>query len=371
VVLAFRHSFVRQDDHMLILFPFLVAAASLGLLFADVPREAATAATAAALALAGGLYGVQAREQTFDPLVALARRAQDWQSLLDAGATVSRYRHLDQENLAPQRLPGDFVAPLREPGVETDAIPWELSLIAANDLAWRPNPTLQLYSAYTERLDARAAAHFASERAPEALLVHFGRVDGRNPLWDTPATLRAILGGYRFDAVAPDRALVLLRRRRVPARWVREPAGTLAAPLGEWLPVPETPAGFDYLFAEIEVPPSPLGRLEAVLLRTAPLSAELELEDGSRRTFRLVPGTLPGGILLSPAPRGIEAFARIARGEPSPRTARLRLLPRRGPPAWSDATIRLVAARLEPHEEAGGVAAPSGDSATPTRRRPS
>jgi hypothetical protein len=360
VLLSFRHSFVRQDDHMLLLFPFLTAAASLGLLFATKKSETTAAAAVAALALVGGLYALRVRDKPFEPLARWARGPENWLSLLDARDIVSRYRRLDEQSLAPARLPEELVAPLREPGIQTDVVPWALGLVAANDLRWTPNPTLQLYSAYTERLDQRVAAHFASARAPEALLVHFGQVDDRNPFWDTPRTWRAVLAAYRFEAVAPDRPLVLLRRRDRPARWVLELAGTLPAPLGAWVPLPAAPPGFDHLFAEVEVSPTARGRLETLLLRTAPFSAQLELEDGTRRTFRLVPGTLSGGILVDPAPRGIGAFARIASGQSSPRASRMRWFSPRGHPAWRDATVRLVAGRLEQDSVAApGAGAPA------------
>jgi hypothetical protein len=224
-------------------------------------------------------------------------------------------------------------------------VPYALSLIAANDLTWRPSPTLQLFTAYTAALDRRVATHYLSQDAPDALLVHFGQVDGRNPVWDTPEAWRAVLAAYRFEAVAPDRKLILLRRRERPLRWSFEEVGVVALGVGEWLDVPPTPSGFGFLFAEIEAEPSFRGRMQSLLLRSAPLHAEV-VWDAARRRYRLVPGTAAGGILLAPLPRGAGAIERIARGQSSPRAERVRVVAADGERSWAGVRLRLVAGRL-------------------------
>jgi hypothetical protein len=346
VALSFRHAFARADDHVLGFFPLLVGGTALGLLLARDARETACVVVALLLAAAGGLYGLDVRGHRLAPGDVAWRGLDGWLALARPAQRAAGYRQLDREWLAPERLPDELVGPLRAPGVETDVVPFALSLIAANDLAWRPSPTLQLYTAYTAALDRRVATHYLSPSAPDALLVHFGQVDGRNPVWDTPVTWRAVLAAYRHEAVAPDRPLILLRRRERPLRWSFEEVGVVALGVGQWLDVPPTPPGFDFLFAELEAVPTFRGRMQAFLLRSAPLHADVAWDAVRRRRYRLVPGTAAGGILLAPLPRGPGAIERIARGQFSPRAERVRVVAVDGGRSWAGVRLRLVAGRL-------------------------
>jgi hypothetical protein len=74
--------------------------------------------------------------------------------------------------------------------------PWDISVAWAHDLNWRPAPVFQVYSAYTDHLDALNAS-FLADRGPRYVLARTGMaLDQRNPVWETPQYRRALLCHY-------------------------------------------------------------------------------------------------------------------------------------------------------------------------------
>ncbi|HEY1231359.1 MAG TPA: hypothetical protein VGF26_28995, partial [Ramlibacter sp.] len=58
------------------------------------------------------------------------------------------------------------------------------------------------------------------------------------------------------------------------------------------------------LWAEIDVRPTVLGRLAGLVFKVPPLTLVMRYADGSRKTYRFVPGLARSGFLLSPTVSG-------------------------------------------------------------------
>jgi hypothetical protein len=316
VWLSFQHGFIRGDAaHTVAFFPFVLGVAALGLLFARLRLEKlATAAAsllllflAAACALRFG--GAPVLESQLDVVLGLRGFRN-----LSAGihpATLRRRFDLAQERaLAPSRLPEDFVTPVRAAGLGVDVLPWELSYVPANGLRWVPSPTLQLYATLTRRLDLLTARHFAGAAAPDLLLAHWESIDGRNLLWDTPETWRAIRAGYELDPRRLAPGLLVLRRRPRPLTWHLDLQGAAVALPGRWLDVASVPAG-SWTFAALELSPSWRGRLERWLLGLPPVLLETVDDRGAHRTVRILSETAPGGLLLAPSASSLTEMAAL------------------------------------------------------------
>ena len=84
-----------------------------------------------------------------------------------------------------------------------DIIPWEISLVPANNLNWKPRPIFQSYSAYTTALDNR---NFDSlSQAPrDYILYQFQSIDGRHPFFDEPKTFNYLFCNYQPSSQIPD-----------------------------------------------------------------------------------------------------------------------------------------------------------------------
>lgn len=327
VVLAFKHGFARQDGHAVAFFTFLLAVLALGVLFARSPAELerglAACLVATTLAVPVTLrFTAEASDRGVDLLTGRLAAA-------NLGATF----HLDRTRreletrsrrfLVPSRLPAAFVAPLRDRGLGVDVVPWELSYIPANDLRWVPSPILQLYQGYTEKLDAWTAGHFEGPRAPDVVLAEFRGVSGRNMVWDTPQTWRALWRWYEPMGIRPRPGVLALRRREAPAEWSFRRLKEERLEVGRWHPVP---ASDDWLFAELDMPLSLFGRASRAAFRLPPVYVETEYSDGRQVRWRLVPETAGSGILMSHAPRNIRGLGELWRREPGTRVRRLRFV---------------------------------------------
>jgi len=326
--LSFRHALIRQGGHGSIFPSFLLALLALGFLLAERADEiqASLAGWVAALIVAfpAAISFAGPAENSRYELALGVRGAENLAAALRPEADRRRLAAIERRALAPSRLPGPFLAPIRAAGWSVDVLPLELSLIAANHLRWVPTPTLQLYLAYSPRLDRWNAEHFRAGRGADLLLVEHRAIDRRQMLWDTPETWRAILERYELDPRRPRPGWIVLRKRERPAAFHLAKEGEQRFSVGQPLDVPPGPG---WLFAELHIEPSLLGRLAAASWRVLPLFAETTYEDGGRRTWRLVPATASGGLLLAPTARNSAELAALWGGSAPPsRVVRLRVL---------------------------------------------
>jgi hypothetical protein len=323
---AFQHGFIRADAHVGGFFPFVLCAAALGLLFARRESELrASAVVCLALLLLATPIALRYAGPASRTRVNFVLGIQGWQNLrhaLNPGALHRRVDRFQRRVLRPNRLPASFVRPVRAAGLGVDVLPWELSYLAANRLRWEPNPTLQLYVAYTSRLDALSAEHFAGAEAPDLLLVEHTGIDRRDMLWDTPETWRAILASYDLDPRRPAPNLLVLRRRSRPRQWDLKARGETRMVGDRWI---EVPSGSGWTFAELGLQPSWSGRAERLLLGVPPVFLETVDDHGRRRAARILPETAGGGLLMSPAPHNLDELAALWKSTPLGTITRFRV----------------------------------------------
>jgi hypothetical protein len=192
-------------------------------------------------------------------------------------------------------------------------------LHAYPDLAWRPLPVFQAYSAYTPGLDALNAEAVRGPEAPDRILreapyVQPGgtlqipvTIDGRFRWWDQPATTLEIWCRYE-EVAASARWQVLARTDRRCD--VAQPLATIESGSARTVDVPEAPRD-RFLVVRIRgLEPSALDQLGTVLFKPLEWYALL----GGVR-YRLVQTTAADGLLLA-VPPGDEGSAPFAFGPP-------------------------------------------------------
>lgn len=330
VLLAYKHALVRQATHGTLFFPVgLVFLAALVPLASDSrSRRCAAAFFATVLVLVAVETGLR-RSATVSSLLASAgplaglRRAV---AVADLPGIRRNLAERSRDNLAGERLPDDWLALLRHDSGGVDVVPYELSLVPANGLAWRPNPVFQTYNAYTPLLDLASAEHFEGPDAPAFVILHLATIDLRHPLADAPRTARALLRRYRpvgHDDVA-QRVLLQLAEEVV----LGSTAAGLPAPveqeavLGEWVTVPPSSV---LLAAEFHFRPTLQERMQKLLFRVPAMSMELQYEDGRVLAVRILPETAGGGIPISHLPRSAASADALFAGNPAERVVRFRI----------------------------------------------
>ncbi|MFN7943251.1 MAG: hypothetical protein U0X73_16795 [Thermoanaerobaculia bacterium] len=328
VAIVWKHGFVRQDVHVDLFLFFLAGLVGVAALLVRrpgdlVPLVAIVAALVGANAVTTRDLGTPHPPSGASIFLGRTGRA----NLLGAFDLGGRQRILYAESgdaLAPLAW-GEGARRLAAAGGTFDVVPWDLVRLPINDLAWRPNPLLQLYTAYTPRLDAEIARHFAGERAPDHLLVHFAPIDDRQTLWEAPATWEAIAERYAPAAEQPLAKFLVLDRRATPRAVERRELGRAA--LVPWVrsDLPAIAPG-EELTVALALRPTPFGRLRGALYRTEPVLVEVGFLPGRRQTFRLLPAQAGGDLLLDPPCRSLSELAAWLAGNAGSHPTSLRLV---------------------------------------------
>lgn len=311
--IVLKHGFVRQDAHVFMFFfvtPFLLSVA-----VQPRPRHPTRRFAGVIMVLMVAVTGFYWQfPWVFDhpkigwnlSLIPQPQLVLNRMAYLDFSQVFAEVQAANQQTLLPFTLGDEVRANLDEKTV--DAIPWDLSLMPANDLNWQPRRTLQSYTNYTEFLDTWTAEGLA-EQPPEAILYNFADLDGRHPFFSEPATFFHVLSHYQLSSQFPEFIptesmpnLMLLEPRESPLSWVEvgeverrslswDDAMTLDLSEGE------------LLRASIAIKESFLGKIGKTLLRAAPVVMQVTYEDGTDATYRILPTTSENGVILSHLPR--------------------------------------------------------------------
>jgi hypothetical protein len=191
-----------------------------------------------------------------------------------------------------------------------DSIDHRQDRLIAMGYDYRPRPTVQEYTTYTETLIRLNEAFFAGDRAPDYLILRPGSIDGRHPASAEGPLWPHLLQRYQPDGAFADG--VRLRRRDAPLDDLLERVGEDQTALGDWL---DLPPHSDPLFISIRVEPTFVGRLLAFAFRPPRLDLKIIYADPEATgTYRFVPGIAAAGIVLSPKIATARDFMLLASG---------------------------------------------------------
>lgn len=329
---AWKHSIVRQDDHVLYLVGvgFFVVVILL-IEIAPVWRWQRLLPIAGILLLPLGVVEFHAaagnpsaaailKTYSFRPFELHGLR--DLAKLGHFAAYREDLKQISESALRKSVLPESMRAVIGRSSV--DVYPWEVSYAPANGLSWINRPLPASFSTYTPALDGLNAAFVESSSRPEYLLWHIdtgvNSIDGRYLFWDEPHTLRTIFNYY--DMIMADSSVFLLRSRSHPRFASPQPITTLTMLWNTWTPVPQTTG---VLLAEISMKRSLLMQLIRIVFREGPVWLSLRFGSGEEATYRLVPDNMGGGLWVSPFAVTVDELHSLFQGGPARRVIAVRL----------------------------------------------
>ena len=306
--LAWKHGFVRADDHVYGFFSLslLLALALPGLVraggrwfFVNVPLclIGMTLADPALLAAIGPIFR--------DHVSAEAG------ALLHPARTRADYAAEESGAASANQLPALRAAVGRG---SIDLLTYEQGLLLHNGLDYRPRPIFQSYSVFTPALMAKNLGFYLSDRAPDFVLLRLEKtVDWHDPMQEDALVLAALPGRYAIASETPDGLLLKRRGPAVGAPTIRLQAiSGASAVLGEEIALPAERGHAIWLRAEF--PLSHLGQVRAALYKP-PLLAMIVTEDGGAELrYRVAPPMAAEGMILQPTIETTADYAAFMRG---------------------------------------------------------
>ena len=298
--MGFKTGFVRHDPWHALIAPFTLLAAMwtyAGVLWGSLPGRARTMGIGLCLAsaIALGWFSLDRYMRLSLPTF-LARTVQT------AQLSLAEIRNLTQGDVHLRRAHAEANAriraavPVQAGAGSFDIYPYELAVIFAHGLQWKPRPVIQSYSAYTSTLADLNAGHLRSENAPDSLLFDVATIDGRFPALDDGLSWPEILTRYDIRSAAGPH--LFLGRSEVARSYRLVPVQTAMATFDTQLEVPGIAEG--PIWARIDVRPTWLGRLVAFLYKPPPVFMTVRAPSIPILKFRLIPAMARAGFLLSP-----------------------------------------------------------------------
>lgn len=307
--MAFKAGFVRHDGyHAMIAATALVVAALLVPLISSGSRAAVPVVVLAVLCWVS--FDAKYVRPAPDWIGAEVARfyANAWQGLRGRLTEPAWLAHSYAETTAGLESMAGF--PLL--AGTTDIYSHEQSLLLASGYQWAPRPVFQSYSAYTPELASINRASLLGPKAPDNVIFRVQPIDRRFPALEDGPSWPVLLERYR--PIGLENNFLILSKRTVA-----NPGATPqllaegAAGFGEVVNLPATDG---WIYAEIALDKTPLGRLVEVVYRLNEFEVSIELRDGGKRRFRLIPGMARAGFLLSPLVENTAEFAMLY-GDPA------------------------------------------------------
>lgn len=287
---GFKHGFVRHDGHSIVYFvTCALVVPALFLLRSQWRTAVATAAGAlVALSLASGIPITE----PLDVTGRVALFAEQFSQMTDPAVRSRMFADTSEFVRRQLAIPPEVMDELRGHRVHID--PWETSIAWAHydEFEWTPVPVFQSFSAYTDHLDDLNASFLSSPDGPDRILRQTPRsIDGRNPHWETPAYMLALLCNFREAWVEPAwQVLARIPNRCGEPRQVQKSEVIPNTPI----PVPVFGEGDIIVVAIRGLEGRPIDRLGVALYKAGPVWVNVdEIFD-----YRIIPGTAGNGLIL-------------------------------------------------------------------------
>lgn len=184
-----------------------------------------------------------------------------------------------------------------------DIIPWDLVLVPANNLNWKPRPIFQSYSAYTSHLDNLNYESFVNNPR-DFLLYSFKTIDGRHPFFDEPKTFsfvncnyhpKLVLGSeklsiFLLEKLSKTTCLFDKEEQNIKIKWNQEQ-------------LLDNMTTDNLIEGKIKIKNTLLGKIYKIVFRLPPVTIKVKYLDNFEAEYRIIPENADNGVILSHLPR--------------------------------------------------------------------
>jgi len=324
--LAFKHGFCRQDVHSILFFLFASMVAGTYILLSNIKRDVVKSMLVFLVIFIFYLFTCQNYNSysLSNALNVLSGRygANHLEALTHIKTTLDNLDLESRKNLASEKLPDEWAKSIKGSGGTIDVIPWEISYCPANHFDWSPNPTMQLYAAYTAYLDNISAMHYGDNKAPQFVLAQFYDIDGRNPLLANPASWRNVINNYNLvysDTIANR---FLFEKKSHFEQQTAEEITRITSKFNTWIDVPDSG---NLLTASMDLRLNFMGGVVKTLLKIPAVYIDLQFDSGREIRYRIIPDNAKNGLLINYLPIDSISFNDLLSGTAKDRVARYKI----------------------------------------------
>lgn len=203
-----------------------------------------------------------------------------------------------------------YILPQLSGGV--DVYPSDQAVVLASSNRWDPRPVMQSYAAWTPALIEMNEAHLRKANSPQHILFEAAAIDNQLPSLEDGISWKAFLDFY--TVVKQDSRFVYLQRRHgaLPEAVPLRPVLSLWRETGQTVLLPQQDGP---LFAKIVLRRTLFGNLLNTLYRPTEVHIELELQDGSKASYRVLPEMMETGFVVSPLVANMTDFSALMQGD--------------------------------------------------------
>jgi hypothetical protein len=188
-----------------------------------------------------------------------------------------------------------------------DTYPGNAAALLAHGLAYRPRPVFQSYAVFTPQLAAINASSLRGENAPDKILFQITPIDGHFPTIEDGLCWPELITRYEVSDV--EIPFIIFERSRTARPWKLLPSQNITARFGEQISIDS--AADAPLWAEIEINATLAGAISGMLYKPSLIWMSIATRDGAVCRYRLVPGMVRSGFLLSPVIEDCMALATL------------------------------------------------------------
>ncbi len=191
-----------------------------------------------------------------------------------------------------------------------DIYSFDQAYLLAHQLKWQPRPVSQSFAAYAPELLRINFNHLEGPSAPDNIVFKVQTIDGRYPSLDDGPSWQLLMHRYTPTKRLKHDFLLLGRKelQHSSASAFSPPTYFASKPvhLGQRVLLP---AGESIRYARFRFRKTTAGRILSIAYKTPILVMQVELADGSKSVYRIIPGMTETGFLLSPLIDSTDKFA--------------------------------------------------------------
>ncbi|MDJ0674191.1 MAG: hypothetical protein QNJ36_02115 [Calothrix sp. MO_167.B42] len=308
LAISFKHGFIRQGGHSLFLFittPIIVT-----LCIAKVTKK-----NSKIFSFFIHFYTLLVLlfvYQPYQPINTASLRNLAPVKIIDNVSTIFNLSQLEKQihtssktNLSGAKLPEKIVKIIKDKPI--DIVPWEISLVAANNLNWKPRPIFQSYSAYTSFLDQTNSKSLL-KNPRDYIIYQFTSIDRRHPFFDEPETFFHIYCNYKLSSEIPDFVntekiynLMLLDQRQSN---ICSPSVVGKQFSSSWNKNQSLEAKDGLMVrAAVKIEYSTFGKIYKTLFRSPPVKMQVTYVNNQVKSYRIIPENSNNGVIISHLPK--------------------------------------------------------------------